>query len=110
MPEELGRLMGRYAYAVQEVDPPDDVRLWENGWKERYYQTKFDVSCADKIFVDQVAQAYMEGLAWVLAYYYQGCVSWKWYYPYHYSPFASDIANADLVEYVCFEAAIPCLA
>uniref|UniRef100_A0A914UXV0 Xrn1 helical domain-containing protein n=1 Tax=Plectus sambesii TaxID=2011161 RepID=A0A914UXV0_9BILA len=76
-----------------DEEPVDDVRLWEDGWKERYYQAKFEVSADDYEFRKKVAHAYVEGLCWVLRYYYQGCASWEWFFPFHYAPFASDLDN-----------------
>lgn len=46
-------------------------RLWEEGWKQRYYKTKFDVDASDEDFRRKVVQSYVEGLCWVLRYYYQ---------------------------------------
>ncbi|CAB3993307.1 5 -3 exoribonuclease 2 [Paramuricea clavata] len=82
--------------------PPDNIRLWEDGWRERYYLQKFGVSSDDESyegFRDKVASAYAEGLCWVLRYYYQGCCSWKWYFPFHYAPFASDFKNIESKRY-----------
>ncbi|TPX68689.1 hypothetical protein SpCBS45565_g02905 [Spizellomyces sp. 'palustris'] len=76
--------------AGEEEEPHDDVRLWESGWKQRYYKNKFDIDETDVAFRRRVVTSYVEGLCWVLKYYYQGCQSWKWYFPYHYAPFASD--------------------
>lgn len=80
----------------EDEEPKDDIRLWEAGWKGRYYQNKFQLSENDEGYDDfrkKVADAYVEGLCWVLLYYYQGCPSWKWFYPYHYAPFASDFRD-----------------
>jgi 5'-3' exoribonuclease 2 len=71
----------------------DNVRLGEEGWKERYYLTKFKFSMNDFENMNVVARAYMEGLVWVLRYYYQGCCSWNWYFPYHYAPFAGELKD-----------------
>uniref|UniRef100_A0A8D3DDQ5 5'-3' exoribonuclease n=1 Tax=Scophthalmus maximus TaxID=52904 RepID=A0A8D3DDQ5_SCOMX len=76
-----------------EPEPEDVVRLWEDGWKQRYYKTKFDVDVSDEDFRRKVVKSYVEGLCWVLRYYYQGCASWKWYFPFHYAPFASDFKD-----------------
>ncbi|EUB59297.1 5'-3' exoribonuclease 2 [Echinococcus granulosus] len=83
----------------ERADRCDEVRLWEEGWRTRYYQSKFGVDPADAPeFCIKVAHEYVIGLCWVLAYYYQGCASWDWYYPYHYAPFASDFVNVVSVE------------
>ncbi|KAJ3315681.1 5'-3' exoribonuclease 2 [Boothiomyces sp. JEL0838] len=77
-----------------DAEPPaDDIRLWESGWKIRYYKNKFQVDVQDENFRQEIVKSYVEGLCWVLKYYYQGVQSWKWYYPYHYSPFASDFTS-----------------
>ncbi|KAK4941630.1 5'-3' exoribonuclease 2 [Elasticomyces elasticus] len=86
--------------------PPDTVRLWETGYAERYYEQKFHVAPDDMEFRHKVARAYVEGLCWVLLYYFQGCPSWTWYYPYHYAPFAADFADIDKMT-VKFEKGTP---
>ena len=82
------------------AEPVDKVRLWEDGYADRYYQQKFNRSPDDISFRRGVARAYVEGLAWVLLYYFQGCPSWEWYYPYHYAPFAADFQDLASMEIV----------
>jgi len=83
-------------FPKRKQSPPkyDPIRYTEPGWKDRYYANK--LGDAD---VEEVTDAYMEGLTWVLHYYYHGPPSWEWYYPYHYAPFASDFINPILVQF-----------
>ncbi|CAB3373545.1 Hypothetical predicted protein [Cloeon dipterum] len=76
-----------------EPEPDDEVRLWEDGFKDRYYSSKFGVEVSNIAFRHKLGLEYVLGLCWVLKYYYQGCASWKWYFPHHYAPFASDFVN-----------------
>ena len=78
--------------------PEDTVRLWEDGYADRYYEQKFHKSPSDIEFRHQVARDYVEGLAWVLHYYSQGPASWTWYYPHHYAPFAADFVDIDKMD------------
>uniref|UniRef100_A0A0K0DTB2 5'-3' exoribonuclease n=1 Tax=Strongyloides stercoralis TaxID=6248 RepID=A0A0K0DTB2_STRER len=89
---------GKVIDEESDSEPEDNVKFYEPGWKDRYYEEKFGVSFSDVSleFRRNVAKAYMEGLCWVLKYYYSGCPSWDWFYPYHYAPFASDF---DKIEY-----------
>lgn len=96
----------KYNSADPDDAPPDTVRLWEEGYADRYYQQKFHVDPDDIEFRHKVARSYVEGLCWVLAYYLQGCPSWTWYYPYHYAPFAADFVDLDKMS-VNFEKGTP---
>ncbi|QLG74032.1 hypothetical protein HG535_0F05440 [Zygotorulaspora mrakii] len=85
------------------------VKLFESGYRERYYLAKFNIE-RDQIEAlrKDLVRCYIEGVSWVLAYYYQGCASWDWYYPYHYAPFASDFFGFSNME-VKFEKGTPFL-
>ena len=39
-----------------------------------------------------MCKEYFNGLMWTLKYYFQGCPSWDWQYPFTVSPFISDLA------------------
>ena len=72
-------------------DSDVEVKLYEPGYRERYYVAKFNIKESEiEALRKDLVRRYVEGVSWVLAYYYQGCASWDWYYPYHYAPFASD--------------------
>lgn len=75
--------------AQRDLNGSCELRLYEPGYKERYYQHKFGVSNSDTefrktsvitlsqlgivlTFCTRVTQHYLEGMAWVLHYYYQG--------------------------------------
>ncbi|XP_030052083.1 5'-3' exoribonuclease 2 isoform X2 [Microcaecilia unicolor] len=92
-PSPAGGIKRKAEDSDSEPEPEDNIRLWEEGWKQRYYKNKFDVDATDEKFRFKVVQSYVEGLCWVLRYYYQGCASWKWFFPFHYAPFASDFEN-----------------
>ncbi|KAJ2472968.1 5'-3' exoribonuclease 2 [Coemansia sp. RSA 2322] len=86
--------------------PLDDVRLYEDGYKSRYYNLKFKYSEDQVDEIHTVVEHYVRGLCWVLKYYFQGCVSWGWYYPYHYAPLASDFSDLDMMD-TTFELGAP---
>ena len=83
----------------EKVMLKDDVNIHPGapGWRDRYYESKYGQEfLADKeAFKTAMVRSYTEGLCWVLAYYYKGCQSWSWFYPYHYAPCASDLLNLD---------------
>lgn len=72
----------------------DKIRLHESGWKDRYYSDKIKSDDIESAGGKQhLFRSYLIGLCWVSKYYFTGVPSWKWFFPFHYSPFASDLRN-----------------
>eukprot|EP00818_Percolomonas_sp_WS_P004704 CAMPEP_0117443702 /NCGR_PEP_ID=MMETSP0759-20121206/4838_1 /TAXON_ID=63605 /ORGANISM="Percolomonas cosmopolitus, Strain WS" /LENGTH=1679 /DNA_ID=CAMNT_0005235699 /DNA_START=331 /DNA_END=5370 /DNA_ORIENTATION=+ len=68
------------------------------GWRGAYYQEKLHIDYSDKESITKLVTSYIEGLKWNYHYYYNGCVSWGWYYPYSYAPLMTDIADSAMEE------------
>ena len=96
--QEGSNLKRKFEDEEEEKEDNDEVKLWEDGWKERYYMSKFSMGSDELSFRHTVANEYVLGICWVFKYYYQGCASWNWYFPYHYAPFASDFKNISKVD------------
>ncbi|KAG6039331.1 hypothetical protein E4U41_002905 [Claviceps citrina] len=65
------------------------------GWKTKYYLQKFPEWQSEKYESEQksLCENYVQGLQWVLFYYYKGIASWPWFYGYHYAPLISDVVK-----------------
>lgn len=66
--------------------------------KKFYYseKVKINMNSPDASYTQKnMFRKYLEGLQWVLYYYYRGIQSWTWYYPYHYPPMISDFSNME---------------
>ncbi|CAE8603451.1 unnamed protein product [Polarella glacialis] len=77
-------------------DPPPTAELA----RVQYYEVKFSMDIDTHEGTQQrrhVFQSYLEGLQWVMYYYFQGPdrASWSWYYPYYHSPMLFDVAQYD---------------
>lgn len=93
----LSRVLRRYDNAIvadissQEIK--DNMsRLYEEkfrDWKDNYYREKFHWALDDGEEMRKLVENYVQGLQWVLFYYYRGVASWSWFYGYHYSPMIS---------------------
>lgn len=73
-----------------KVQDPDLVQL-----KSSYYAQKLgqDFGTEGSSGLNDLTQSYVEGIWWTLRYYTEGCRQWRWFYPFHYAPFASDISD-----------------
>ncbi|KAL0943801.1 alkaline phosphatase d [Colletotrichum truncatum] len=99
----LYRVMRNYDKALVVDITPEDAQhhykeLYDQkyqAWKTKYYLEKFPEWAPESYDAEltKLCENYVQGLQWVLYYYYQGIASWPWFYQYHYSPLTSDVVK-----------------
>ncbi|KAA8497424.1 5'-3' exoribonuclease 1 [Porphyridium purpureum] len=81
--------------------------------KREYYKSKLDFDSDSETGQAQITalkRSFIEGIQWVLSYYFEGVISWRWFYPYHYAPWASDLVGlASLAKQISFPEGPPFL-
>ena len=101
--QEMLQTLPAGAETVPGHDPKDP-------FKGRYYYEKLSITPIDHKEHQALRQSYMEGLVWCLAYYYKGCISWEWFFPYHYGPMLSDLIGVpEMFARMNFEMGAPLL-
>lgn len=92
--------LGRYEQAIKALDmqpiimkEPDKIMPNEEDWEKRYYYQLFKLRNVDKDKepVQNICRLYLQGLAWTTAYYFKGCVSWKWAYYFNHAPCLNEL-------------------
>ena len=99
----LLRVIKRYDNAkivdvtAEEVQEQMDKKYEEKfqTWKDKYYKNKFEWGLENEAEMRKLAENYVQGLQWVLYYYYRGVASWPWFYGYHYSPMISGTRSSN---------------
>jgi len=82
-----------------DIELNDEIRLGQGGkseYKYRYYNEYFNCSDYMSDIAGHAAYEYFVGIKWVTEYYFVGCPSWTWQYPYSHAPFMTDLG-----QYVC---------
>merc|ERR1719500_1105840 len=74
-------------------DRGDFYQLEFRQHKRDYYCHKLGYQTVTPEVLNEQAECYVRAIQWNLHYYYNGCVSWSWFYPHHYSPWITDIKD-----------------
>ncbi len=58
----------------------------------------FKIETNDLImFRNNITKAYIEGIKWYFQFFKQGISNWRWYYPYAFAPFFSDLDGISIL-------------
>ncbi|KAG5186855.1 XRN 5'-3' exonuclease N-terminus-domain-containing protein [Tribonema minus] len=106
--DEETRLQEAYEDAMLQVlgHVPEGSTPGQKDFKGRYYFEKFGITPVHTQVHSELRHQYVAGLQWCLA----GCVSWEWFFPFHYVPMLSDLTGLrDMFGKVSFRLSKPFL-
>ena len=90
-----GREKEEYLINRYPLQQRDNIPYKIKEWKNKYYLRNFHIK--NRIFskksLHSICKKYIEGLYWILRYYTQGCIDWRWYYPYISAPLAGELVQ-----------------
>lgn len=85
------------------IDRKDELKIFDNldSWQRRYYMFNlyhhhyYNPSYDDLLEqnIKDICKNYLESFVWTANYYFDDCLSWKWYYRYHFAPSIRDLNN-----------------
>jgi len=59
---------------------------------QKFLHHNYDPSYDDILTIEKenICKNYLESIVWTTNYYFKSCISWSYYYKYHYSPLLND--------------------
>lgn len=70
--------------------------------------SKMNYDQVTPVVLKEQAEGYVRAIQWNLHYYYNGCMSWSWFYRHHFAPWITDIKDFSDMD-LTFEMGIPFL-
>ena len=76
-PDELLDSCSRFNGEKFEID----IDKYRDMYNSKHFNEEEDM--------EKICHSYLVGMQWIITYYTKQVPSWRWFYPYHYAPFAS---------------------
>lgn len=80
-----------YNSPILNLKLENEIDFKSDGWEERYYKICFGITTKEEI--NEICHNYVEGLVWILNYYFNKCKSWEWHYLYRHAPLLKDLTE-----------------
>ncbi|KAF5348600.1 hypothetical protein D9756_009694 [Leucocoprinus leucothites] len=77
----------------------ESIKKKLNERKAQHYEEMLGTSYKRPDALKEAATKYVEGLLWVVKYYYGGVPSWRWFYNHYYAPLVSDLRGVDEMKF-----------